>query len=82
MKRADILEDGAMDNFWICLEAMAGILDEWNDRDSRTLERLKRELRKMPQDEHDRVTHHLTVVSSGVSLLATMDSQGLVRTAD
>ena len=70
-----------MDNFWIYLEAMAGILDEWNDRDSRTLERLKRELSNMPQDEHDRVTHYLTVVSSGVSLLATMDSQELVRTA-
>ena len=47
-----------------------------------TAERLNQELRKMPTDKRDRMTNYLTVVSSGVSLLATMDSQELVRSAD
>ena len=63
------MEVEAMDNFWIFLETMAGILD---DDDGKAVERLNDELSHCPPEERRQRIKHLVTVADEVSRFAMM----------
>jgi hypothetical protein len=63
------VEVEAMDNFWIFLETMAGILD---DDDGKAVERLNDELSHCAPEERRQRIKHLVTVADEVSRFTMM----------
>jgi hypothetical protein len=65
--RTSDLEDGAMDSFWIFLEAMAGIVD-----DGQMVDHLQKDLAQMPERRREKMREYLRLVSSEISRLESI----------
>jgi hypothetical protein len=59
------MEDGAMDSFWVFLEAMAGIVDS-----GEVVDHLQEDLSQMAERKREKMKEYLRLVSAETSRLA------------